>query len=87
MFPAMAMYQDKATREAFIAKAKEVFERIKGELEGQEGIVAIEPESGDYFVGKTLGKANDAAFQKYPDKWLYFVRLDNPEAALPLRTW
>jgi len=87
MFPAMAMYQDKAVREAFIAKAKEVFERIKGELEGQEGIVAIEPESGDYFVGKTLGKANDAAFQKHPDKWLYFVRLDNPEAALPLRTW
>ena len=87
MFPAMAMYQDKAVREAFIAKAKEVFERIKGELEGQEGIVAIEPESGDYFVGKTLGKANDAAFQKHPDKWLYFVRLDNPEAALPLKTW
>ena len=87
MSSVMDMYTDKATREAFAAKAKEVYEKIKGELERQEGLVAIEPESGDYFVGKTLGEANDAAFAKYPDYWVYFMRIDNPEAAMPLKTW
>jgi hypothetical protein len=83
----IALYKDKEARQAFIARSKEVFEKIKGKLEGQDGIVAIEPESGEYFVGKTLGAANDAAFARYPDAWVYFVRLDDPEAAMPLRTW
>ncbi|TEU13899.1 MAG: hypothetical protein E3J21_17480 [Anaerolineales bacterium] len=87
MSSVMDMYRDKATREAFIAKAKEVYEKIKGELEGKEGLVAIEPESGNYFVGQTLGQANEAAFAKHPDVWVYFMRIDNPEAATPLKTW
>ena len=62
-------------------------EKIKGELKSKEGLVAIEPESGDYFVGKTLGQANEAAFVKYPDYWVYFMRIDDPEAAMPLKTW
>lgn len=82
-----ALYKDKEARQAFIAKGKEVFEGIKDKLEGQEGVVAIEPESREYFVGKTLGAANDAAFAKHPDNWMYFVRLDNPEGAMPLTTW
>jgi hypothetical protein len=82
-----AIYKDKEARQAFIAKGKEVFEEIKGELGGQGGVVAIEPESGEYFVGQTLGAANDAAFAKYPDGWIYFVRLNDPEAAMPLVTW
>jgi len=81
------LYKDKEARGAFIARSKEIFEGIKDELEGQDGIVAIEPESGNYFVGKTLGAANDAAFAKYPDAWMYFVHLGDPEAAMPLRTW
>ena len=87
MSSVMDMYRDKATREAFITRAKEVCEKIKAELEGQEGLVAIEPESGEYFVGKTLSQANDAAFAKYPDSWVYFMRIDDPEAAMPLKTW
>jgi hypothetical protein len=82
-----ALYKDKEARGSFIAKGQEVFEGIKGKLEGREGVVAIEPESGEYFVGQTLGAANDAAFAKYPDGWVYFVRLDDPEAAMPLATW
>ena len=81
------LYKDKKARQAFIAKGKEIFEEIKGKLEGQNGVVAIEPESGEYFVGKTLGAANDAAFARYPDGWVYFVRLDDPEAAIMLVTW
>jgi len=87
MSSVMDMYRDKATREAFAARAKEVYEKIKGELKGKEGLVAIEPESGDYFVGETLGQANEAAFAKYPDYWVYFMRIEDPEAAMPLKTW
>ena len=85
----ISIWQDKEARAAFIAKGQELFEKAKGELEGQEDvvIVAIEPESGDVFVGKTLGLADKAAFEKHPDQWVYFVRLDNPEAAIPLPTW
>jgi len=82
-----ALYKDKKARQAFIAKGEEVFDGIKSELRGQEGVVAIEPESGECFVGKTLGAANDAAFAKHPDVWVYFVRLDDPKAAIPLATW
>lgn len=82
-----ALYKDKKAHQAFIAKGEEVFDGIKDKLQGQEGVVAIEPKSGEYFVGKTLGAANDAAFAKYPDNWMYFVRLDDPNAAIPLATW
>ena len=85
----ISIWQDKEAREAFIAKGKGTFEKIKSKLEAEEdaAIVAIEPESGDYFLGKTLGQADQAAFGKYPDQWLYFVRLDNPDAAIPLPAW
>jgi hypothetical protein len=85
----ISIWQDKDARAAFIAKGKEVFEEIKGDLAAQEGavIVAIEPESGDYFVGETLGQADRAAYGEYPDEWVYFVRVDDPEAAIPLPTW
>ncbi len=85
----ISVWQDEEARATFIEKGKQVLESIKGELEGQEGavIVAIEPESGDYFVAETLGRADRAAFEQYPDRWMYFARLDNPEAAIPLPTW
>jgi hypothetical protein len=83
----VAMWQDKKVRAEFDAKAKTRLEELKGELDGQTGVVAIEPESGEYFVGASLGKANDAAFAKYPDAWVYFVRLDDPGAAITLPTW
>ncbi len=83
----VAMWTDKKVRAEFEAKATARFEELRPKLEGQSGIIAIEPESGDYFIGATLGKANDAAYAQYPDQWLYFVRLDNPEAAIALPTW
>jgi hypothetical protein len=83
----VTMWQDNKVRNAFEAKAKALLKGLLPKLEGQTGIVAIEPESGDYFVGATLGRADAAAYAKYPDKWVYFVRLDNPEAAIALATW
>lgn len=83
----VTMWQDKQVRAAFEVKAKARLAALLPQIEGQNGVVAIDPESGDYFVGATLGKANDAAFARYPDRWVYFARLDNPQAAIALPTW
>ncbi len=83
----VTMWIDRQVKADFEARAKARLEELKAELAGQEGIVAIEPESGDYFLGATLGNADAAAYAKYPDVWVYFARLDNPEAAIALPTW
>jgi hypothetical protein len=83
----VAMWQDKQVRADFEARARAQLAALKADLEGQSGVVDIEPESGEYFVGATLGKANDAAFKKHPDKWVYFTRLDDPKATITLPTW
>jgi len=81
------MWTDKQAQVDFEARARARLEELEAELEDKEGIVAIEPESGDYFFGATLGKADAAAYAKYPDVWVYFARLDDPEAAIALPTW
>jgi hypothetical protein len=81
------MWEDKQARAAFEAKSRARYQELQAGLAGQAGVAAIEPESGDYFVAATLGKANDAAYAVHPDRWCYFVRLDNPQAAIMLPTW
>ena len=83
----VAMWQDKQVQAEFKSKAQARFKEIQTELEGQAGVVAIEPESGDHFVGATLGKADAAAYEQHPDEWVYFARLDKPDAAITLPTW
>ncbi len=83
----VAMWTDKKVKAEFEGKAKARLKELQADLTGQTGVVAIEPESGEYFLGETLGKADAAAFEQYPDEWLYFVQLDNPEAAIALPTW
>lgn len=83
----ITMWTDKKVKAAFEALARARLEELQAELAGEDGVVAIEPESGEYFVGATLGKADAAAYARYPDKWVYFVRLDDLEAAIALPTW
>ena len=83
----VAMWQDKQVRAEFEAKARARLEELQADLAGKVGVVAIEPESGDYFVAQTLGKADAAAYAKYPDVWVYFARLDDSQAAIALPTW
>jgi hypothetical protein len=83
----VTIWQDKKARAAFEAKARARLEELQATLEGQAGVVGIEPESGDFFVGATLGKANAAAFAQHPDSWVFFVRLDDGSAAIALPTW
>jgi len=83
----VTMWSDRKVKAAFEAKACARLEEVKAELAGKSGVVAIEPDSGDYFVGETLGKADAAAYARYPDAWVYFARLDDFEAAIALPTW
>ena len=83
----VTMWQDKKVRAEFEARAKGRLGELQAELAGKTGVVAIEPESGDYFIGATLGKADAAAYTKYPDVWVYFARLDDAQAAIALPTW
>jgi len=59
-----------------VDKGHAIYERIRNKLMKDKGkIVAIEIESGDYFVGKDSIEAADKARQKYPDKLFYFMRI------------
>jgi hypothetical protein len=61
----------------FSEKAHQVYDKIKDELiqEYKGKIVAIEPESGDYFIGDTKMEAGMQAKIKYPDKLFYFFKV------------
>jgi hypothetical protein len=81
------IWEDKKLRAEFEQRGRARFEEVRGELQEGAVVVAVEPNSGDYFTGTTLGKADAAAYEKYPDEWVYFVRLDDPNAAIALPTW
>lgn len=85
--PETKYWFDQAARRAFMDRGRAALNQIADELAGCQGVVAIEPESGAYYVASTLGKANNAAYDKHPDQWMYFARLDDPSAEIALPTW
>lgn len=42
--------------------------------------VAIEPVSGEYFIGKTLGDAIDAALEAHPNRVTHTIRIGHDAA-------
>jgi hypothetical protein len=48
--------------------------------------VAIEPDSGDYFIGRTMSEAGNIAHQTYPDRRCFILRIGYP-AAVEIATW
>jgi hypothetical protein len=85
--PEVRYWKDPSARRELLEKGRKALDRIRERLAAEQGVVAIEVDSGDHFVGATLGKANDAARDHYPDRWLYFARLDDPRAEMILPTW
>ena len=59
------------------ARARTIYETIRGTLEPslKGKIVAIEVESGEYFVGETVLDAATKARAKHPDKVFHFFRI------------
>ncbi|MBI1972519.1 hypothetical protein HYS50_00765 [Candidatus Woesearchaeota archaeon] len=59
-----------------VKRAEEIYESIHNKLKGQEGkIVAIDPDTGDYFIGSDTLEACDFGKKKYPHKQFYLKRV------------
>lgn len=57
-------------------KAKHIYSQVKDSLKGQEGrIIAIDTDTGDFFLGKTVMDAYEKGHQKYPKKEFFFKRI------------
>ena len=67
-------------RRKLSTKGKEIYERIRRELEPEHKgkIVAIEVDSGDYFLGKNVIEATRKGREKHPDKVFYLIRIGFP---------
>ena len=60
--------------------SKEVLGKIQSLKEERGMIVAIEPDTSDFFVGKDVIEALKKARAKYPKAFFYFVRVGYPSA-------
>jgi hypothetical protein len=60
--------------------SKEVLAKVHS-LKGKKGMLAmIEPESGEWFLGKNVLEALKKAKKRYPDKIFYCIRIGSPFA-------
>jgi len=65
------------------SEAKRIYEeRLRSALEESHmnEFVAIEPISGEYFLGRTLSEAIGASREKYPDRLAHALRVGHPAA-------
>lgn len=75
-----------AHTQSVVANAKQIYEtqlRAKLEANHRDQFVAIEPESGEYFLGATYGQAVQAAQRAYPNRISFVLRIGH-EAAIHL---
>ena len=67
----------------FVRRAEEVYAtKLQSVLEPEhvDEFVAIEPESGDYFLGKTLSEATRAARNSHPHRLTHAMRVGHRAA-------
>jgi hypothetical protein len=71
----------------FIARCRVLYEQLLPQLivdyRGQ--VIAIEPESAEYFLGETLESASEKALARYSDRLFGFFRIDASPAVVKLR--
>jgi hypothetical protein len=66
-----------------IERAKQIYaNQLRAELESRhkDRFVAIEPESGDYFLGDTFDEAVKAARTEYPSRLSHTIRIGHRAA-------
>ena len=64
-------------------RATEIYDmRLRGILEAdhRNAYVAVEPDSGDYFLGDTLSEAIQAARTAHPNRISFALRVGHPSA-------
>jgi hypothetical protein len=72
-----------ADTKAVIERAKQIYaEQLQAVLESQHRnrFVAIEPESGDYFLGDTFDEAVQSARAKHPSRLSHTIRIGHRAA-------
>ena len=72
-----------AETKSVISRAKEIYERqLKADLEQNhmDQFVAIEPDSGDYFIGESFDKAVKLVRSKHPSKLSHTIRIGHAAA-------
>lgn len=72
-----------AETRSVIDRAKQIYtNRLQEELESQymDQYVAIEPESGEYFLGNTFDEAVKSARTKYPSRLSHTIRIGHRAA-------
>ena len=69
--------------EELVRNAESLYEqKLKSELEvlHRDQFVAIEPISGEYFLGRSLSEALGAARAAHPDRLTHTMRIGHPAA-------
>jgi len=64
-------------------RAKQIYDiRLRPMLEAEHlhEFVAVEPDSGDYFLGRTLREAIGASRARYPDRLVHTFRVGHATA-------
>jgi hypothetical protein len=72
-----------AETKSVIERAKRLYaERLQAALESRhrDRFAAIEPESGEYFLGDTFDEAVKAAWAKYPSRLSHTIRIGHRTA-------
>lgn len=72
-----------AETKSVIDRAKQIYARqLQSDLESQhmDRFVAIEPESGEYFLGDTFDEAVKSARTKYPTRLSHTIRIGHRAA-------
>jgi len=72
-------------RKAEAIYRKKLEPKLEGKYKGR--IVAIDVESGDYFLGKTVLEAIGKGRRKHPDKIFYAVRIGYPAVHSLRNSW
>jgi hypothetical protein len=67
---------------AVAREARVIFDRIKQSLEASHAnqFVALEPSSGEFFLGETLSDAIGASRKRYPDRLAHAFRVGHKAA-------
>jgi len=73
--------------QAFIDRCRAIYLRLLPALiaEHRGEVIAIEPESGEYFLGENLDTASAKALARHPDRLFGFFQIDESPAVVKLR--
>lgn len=80
------MNQEKQARVAAAERLYATFLRARLEPQHDGQFVAIEPDSGEYYLGKTLSEAIQASRRIYPDRLPYAMRI-GAQPAIHIGVW